>query len=495
MIFVNIFRLNLMPMSLRLKNKPVVQKGFCRSFISVLFVCIFVSACTIKNSTDYFLTDVDTNKGYYLSNSVSNGSDSILLVLSFSGGGTRAATMAYGVLEKLKQTYIEIDGEKRSLLNEVDLITSVSGGSFTAAYYGLYGDQVFTDFEQKFLKRNFQADLYRLLFSPWHWPGLSTSTLDRSDLAAQYLDKLLFDGATIDAMQRADTPFIMINASEVGFGTQIAFEQRQFDMFCLDVAKMPVSTAVMASSAVPLAFSPITFENKSDQCDNKLPRWVRKALDKGDTRSRNYHLAHKYKTFQDVENYPYIHLYDGVLTDNLGLRSIINVFERQGGAWKTLKLINHQNVRKAVVIVVDAKSSSAIDSGRDKQIKFKDALNSALNVSINSLSFETISMMRENMSGWRDQVTIDRCWEYANQNIEQTDCYEIEPYLIEVSFDAHPNDEEMHELQRIPTTFNLSDGQVDLIKKSASQVLDESAEFQRLLNDLADSHTRLSVQE
>jgi len=483
-------------MNLRLKNKDFIKRRLHLLIrFSVLSIILFLTACATTKKSDYFLPEVNTDQGYYLSNSVSNGSDSLLLVLSFSGGGTRAAALSYGVLEKLKQTTINIDGEQKSLLDEVDLITSVSGGSFTAAYYGLYGNQIFQEFENKFLRHNFQLDLYQLLLNPWHWPNLSTSAFDRSDLAAKYLDKLLFDSSTIDAMQRPDTPFIMINASEVGFGTQIAFEQRQFDMFCLNVSNMPVSKAVMASSAVPVAFSPITFTNKSDQCDNKLPRWVRDALNEGDKNSRVYHLAHKYKTFQDVENYPYIHLYDGVLTDNLGLRSIINVFERQGGAWNTLKLINHQDVRKAVVIVVDAKSSSAIDSSQSKQIKLKDAINSALNVSINSLSFETISMMRENMSRWRDQVTIDRCWDYAKQGLEQADCYEIEPYLIEVSFEAHPNDEEMYDLLRIPTTFNLSDHQVDLIKNSASQVLNESQEFQRLLKDLQKSKPTPLVQQ
>ena len=487
---------SLMPMILRLKNNLFKRTRFSLTqWLTISLATLLLSACSITHSPDYFLPEVDTDDGYYLSNSPSNGSDSILLVLSFSGGGTRAAALSYGVLEKLKKTTINIDGVEKSLLDEVDLITSVSGGSFTAAYYGLYGDQIFEDYESKFLRRNFQFDLFQLLFSPWHWPKLSTSGFDRSDLAASYLDELLFNEATIDQMQRPETPFVMINSSEVGFGTQIAFEQRQFDMFCLDVSKMPVSTAVMASSAVPLAFSPITFENKSDLCDNKLPRWVRDALKQGDKNSRSYHLAHKYKTFQDVENYPYIHLYDGVLTDNLGLRSIINVFERQGGAWKTLKLMGHKDVQKAVVIVVDAKSSSAIDSSRDKQIKFKDALNSALNVSINSLSFETISMMRESMSGWRDQITVDRCWEYASQNIDQEGCFEIEPYLIEVSFDHHPQNDEMYELQRVPTTFNLSDKQVELIKKSANQVLDESSEFRRLLDDLNNSPENPVVQQ
>ena len=454
--------------------------------IIIAIVChsIILSGCFNSKQSSYMLDSVDTNEGYYLSNSPSSNSESLLLMLSFSGGGTRAASLAYGVLQALENTVVTIDGEEKSLLDEVDVITSVSGGSYTAAYYGLFGKQIFNNYESEFLKRNFQLDLYRLILSPWNWPALGSSNFDRSDLIARYLDKNLFRGATIAQMRRPDTPFIMINASETGFATQIAFEQRQFDMFCLDVAKMPVSLAVMASSAVPLAFSPITFENLTDRCDNKLPGWARRALAEKDTNSRRFYLAGKYKSFKDVEKYPYIHLYDGGLTDNLGLRSIINVVERQGGAWNALKIMGHENVRKAVVIVVDAKSSAAIDSSRNKQIKFKDALSSALNVSINSLSFETISMMRENMSGWRDEITQSRCWEYARQNRDQTDCYVIDPYLIEVSFDELKSTDKADQLIRIPTSFNLSDSQVDLITESASQILQNSSQFKKLLLDL-----------
>ena len=76
----------------------------------------------------------------------------IWLTLAFSGGGTRAAALAYGVLEALRDTEIVIDGERLRLLDEVDTISGVSGGSFPAAYYGLFGDQIFEDFEQRFLK-------------------------------------------------------------------------------------------------------------------------------------------------------------------------------------------------------------------------------------------------------------------------------------------------------------------------------------------------------
>ena len=66
-----------------------------------------------------------------------NNSDSLFVVLSFSGGGTRAAAFSYGIMEELKKTEIEWKGERKRLLDEVDIISSVSGGSFTAAYYSL----------------------------------------------------------------------------------------------------------------------------------------------------------------------------------------------------------------------------------------------------------------------------------------------------------------------------------------------------------------------
>ena len=62
-----------------------------------------------------------------------NHSEDIGMVLSFSGGGTRAAALAYGVLQGLRDTTIAVDGKSRRVLDEVDYVSSVSGGSFTAA--------------------------------------------------------------------------------------------------------------------------------------------------------------------------------------------------------------------------------------------------------------------------------------------------------------------------------------------------------------------------
>jgi NTE family protein len=113
----------------------------------------------------------DPQAGYRARNLIDPANDDrMLLMLSFSGGGTRAAAFSYGVLETLRDTPVQIGGRQRRLLDEVDWISGVSGGSFTAAYYGLFEDRIFEDFETRFLKKDIQGDLTRAtLFNPLNW--------------------------------------------------------------------------------------------------------------------------------------------------------------------------------------------------------------------------------------------------------------------------------------------------------------------------------------
>ena len=93
-----------------------------------------------------------------------------LVILAFSGGGTRAAAFAYGVLETLRRTEaVSATGRRVRLLDEVDVITGISGGSFTALAYGLYGEKLFDEYEQRFLKRDVQGALVGRFFNPLNW--------------------------------------------------------------------------------------------------------------------------------------------------------------------------------------------------------------------------------------------------------------------------------------------------------------------------------------
>ncbi len=129
------------------------------------------------------IAQADPATGYRFATRTDFKGRDTLVVLAFSGGGTRAAAFSYGVLEFLKRT-------------------GVSGGSFTALAYGLYGDQLFSEYEQRFLKRDVQGALLARAANPFNWWKFIGGTAGRSELAAEYYDEILFNGATFADLDR-----------------------------------------------------------------------------------------------------------------------------------------------------------------------------------------------------------------------------------------------------------------------------------------------------
>src|SRR6266705_2768392 len=204
------------------------------------------------------ITQADPNAGYTFQTRQKHfKSQDNLVILAFSGGGTRAAAFSYGVLEFLRRTEVVApNGTKVRLLDAVDVITGVSGGSFTALAYGLYGDKLFADYEQRFLKRNVQGEIIARAFSPAYWAKLGSTGWGRSELAAQLYDEMLFNGATFGNLDRGTGPLILASATDISTGSRFVFTQRIFDIICSDLDAVPLSRAAAASSAVPVVLSP-----------------------------------------------------------------------------------------------------------------------------------------------------------------------------------------------------------------------------------------------
>lgn len=199
----------------------------------------------------------------------------IVLTLAFSGGGTRAAAFSYGVLDGLRKTAVEINGHSGRLLDEVDTISLVSGGSFTAAYYGLHGDRIFEEFDEVFLKRDVESALIRGLFNPLRW----FSTKGRTEMAIEYFEEHVFHGATFADMKLENRPLIVINASDLGYGMRFSFIQEYFDLLGSDLSSFPVARAVTASSSVPVLFNPVVVRNFPDRMVTR-PDWLMAARGK-----------------------------------------------------------------------------------------------------------------------------------------------------------------------------------------------------------------------
>ena len=206
---------------------------------------------------------IDHEGGYQFENMHAKAADQEnLVVLAFSGGGTRAAAFSYGVLEFLRRTeLVGPSGVKLRLLDEVDVITGVSGGSFTALSYGLYGEEIFSTYEQRFLKRNVQGEIIARVLNPLYWPNLMSAGWGRSELAAQYYDEILFNGATFADLKRKNAPFIVASATDLSSGSRFVFNQRLFNVLCSDLNAVPLSRAAAASSAVPHVRRPPSPQN------------------------------------------------------------------------------------------------------------------------------------------------------------------------------------------------------------------------------------------
>jgi NTE family protein len=419
-------------------------------------------------------------------------SDDLLLILTFSGGGTRAAAFAYGVLQTLADTQIVVNGRKRRLLDEVDAISSVSGGSFTAAYYGLFKDRIFEDFEAKFLKYDVQSELTKRVLSPLNWPKLASLHYDRSDLAADYYDELLFEKKTFQDFIKANSPLIAINATNVGMRCPFTFIAADFVPICADLLSYPVSRAVTASSAVPGAFTSIIIKNYAGTCGYQLPDWVTKTLDERHVNTRQYHLAKILSDYQDTEAQSYIHLLDGGISDNLGIRVIINLTYMAGDIWNKLQELDLTKTRKLAIIAVNAQK--AVDTSftrRDFSVPIFDTIGAVGSIPLDQYSFETMEFLRYNMSRWQESITVGRCGDATSitdvnkrDNQGKAPACAAQTYLIEVDFARLQDASEREHLRQLPTTFHLEPSDVDRLKAAASKILADSPEFKKIVGDM-----------
>ena len=424
----------------------------------------------------------------------SGANNELLLIVTFSGGGTRAAAFAFGVLEALARTSVDVGGEPHPLLDEVDLISAVSGGSFTAAHFGLFGTAGFRDFEQKFLKANVTRQLYLKASSPLNLARLASTRFARSDLVAEHFDELLFGGLTYEDLQRRPGPAILLNATDIGMSVRFQFDQDTFDLICTDLGQFPVARAVAASSAVPGLLSAITLRNYAGRCGYQWPEWAGGALRERDTTTRRYHEAARMHSYRDRRERPFIHLLDGGLTDNLGVRPVLDDVFFVGGAWRAIKSAGGEALRKIAFIVVNAQRAPDVDlNQREFSPGTFAALQSAGRVPLDQYTFETLGALRQELGRWQEEIAADRCrgqgeaQDAGARDVNSPRCDDIHQYLVEVDFDQIENAAEREYLKALPTTLKLDADDVDLLRRSAARLLERSAEYRRLLSDLRSS--------
>ncbi|MBN8548849.1 MAG: patatin-like phospholipase family protein [Deltaproteobacteria bacterium] len=400
---------------------------------------------------------------------VSDRSPDMLVLLAFSGGGTRAAAFAYGALKELNQTQVTTPTGTRSLLSEVDMISSVSGGSFASAYYGLRGENMFSEFEEKFLRKDVEGALLLEMLNPLNWARMMSSTYGRTDIAARYYDEILFKNATFADTHRPGAPLIYINSTDLATGVQFSFEEGLFDFICADLSKYPLSHAVAASSAVPILFSPITLKSYAGTCDFQPPAWA-------DSERNDLQDSLRYKQIAALKGYlnqkerPWLHLVDGGIADNLGLRPFYNFINAIGAPNTALSGINTANLKQVLIISVNARANPPAQWSLEQEAPaISEVINSLSSDQIDLYSSDTVQLLQDAY----------RLWAENNSTAKN----KINFHFVEVDFDKVNDPAERLFLNEIGTNFDLNDKQVDQLISSAGMLLRGSKELQAFLKE------------
>jgi predicted acylesterase/phospholipase RssA len=202
------------------------------------------------------------------------------------------------------------------ILDKVSVISSISGSSLTAGYYGLHGHDPDEWNEEKLRQiflQDFQSSWELRWFLPWHIARYWITDFDRSDIMKEVFDSFLFDEKTFGDMGDGDQlPRILINATSLTREKRFTFTDAAFLKLGSGLNTYQISHAVMASGAFPGAFHNVTL--------------------------RDHTKAHRFE-----------HLFDGGPVDNLGvdtLERVLHDLAKERG--------NEAPPLRCMLIIVDA---------------------------------------------------------------------------------------------------------------------------------------------
>jgi NTE family protein len=395
-----------------------------------------------------------------------------VVALAFSGGGTRAAAFADGAMHGLDRLPARGGG---TFFDRVIFISGVSGGSVAAAYFGLKGRAALADFRERFLLRNAEEDLDTQVSLVNIARGLEGGVNDSSRLAG-WLDKNLYDHATLADLFQPGKPVVWINASDLYNRTPFLFSPVTFQALCSDPRTYPVAQAVAASAAVPIAFVPIVVGSFPDACNVPLPHWVDRTIESHTAGAQVRAFARALKRYRDPQQVRFVKLADGGITDNFGLSGLAIAREVANQPYAPLSRDQVVRLRHVVFIVVNSGLGPRGTWAQTVQgPSGSEMLGALTDTAIDSAVRSGFDAFRLGVKGWEEAT---RKWRCSLSRAEATKlgatgdwrCSNISFDVVEISFDQL-DPARAARLNQVPTRFHLPREEVDLVMQAGTDAL------------------------
>lgn len=401
--------------------------------------------------------------------------DQTLVFVALSGGGTRAAAMSWKALETLKDiayVYTDENGVEvtSTLADEIDYISGISGGSFAAAAWCLYRNNM-EMFRKRFIERNIQGELFKGLFiPPWQGMRLLSPQYDRINMASELYDNTVFEKKTFADLP--PHPVAWIHATNLALGDRFTFTQAYFDLIGSDLSSYPIGYACAASSAFPILLSPITLINYGDSIS--LDDEVKYKMAKDNSKQNiDKDFYCKMREFYNDKSNKYIHLADGGLVDNQGLQAIIDQFGTNGIINKKLNDRDNPLIR---LIIINVNAGVSPD---DTSSKSPNAPH------VSSVIKYTMITSMDILSAKRWMIIKERCRDIYKGVLALRDSTPSlslleKPYTIEINFRNIEDKTLKAKCYRLPTSFHLDKEQLKLIDNVVPVLIDRDDDMKRL---------------
>lgn len=407
------------------------------------------------------------------------GLDGDALVLALSGGGARAAAFSYGALLALRDMPAAQGGR---MIDRVALVTAVSGGAITAAWFGLRGPDGLDGFRAAALDRDWAGKL-NPVWAPTSWINTLAGGMNGPGKLSAWLDANVFKGARMRDLGAG--PRVLINATEIYHAVPFVFAAPWFNAICGDLGGVRVADAVAASMAVPLAFRPVVAATRAADCPVALPAWVDEAA-----RDRSGSLvlrktAQAFESYRAADGVKLLSLGDGGVYDNFGLSGFVTLRAASGEPFGPFSARDAVKVRRLTVLVVNAEMSPSGDyTMGDAGPSGLDVFGAWIDDSIDAAKRNAYDAFAGQLRDWERDVVAWRCALPPDEAARLGagpgwDCRDVHVAIDTVEFADLPKDR-FDLLSRAPTRVSLPPDLIDALIAGGKQAMRENASIRAL---------------